>query len=393
MRIDNIVDLPNKCTGCMACVDNCPKECIHPVVGEDGFVYSRIDNSACVDCGKCYDVCPIEKRKKHSGEQYLYAAYSKDAKERNGGSSGGIFEVLARHFINQGYCICGAAFDGTELKHCIAKNNDGLKTLLKSKYVQSDTKGIYKKIRELLTSGEKVFFCGTPCQVSALINFLPEKLTENLFTADIICHGVPSQKTFNMYIETLEEKHKSRISDFTFRVKDNKYKHAHGYSYNVEKKGKKCTVNGIYTKSSYYNAFKDYTIFRDSCYQCHYATLNRVSDITLGDFWGIEKYDFCGNTDKGVSMVITNTDRGKEVYQLIEKMLISKEFPLEYGVKSNYCLTNSTKKPVNRDKIIRGISEEGYENTAKKYFSESIKYRIYWLIPPMARNLIRKLRR
>ena len=92
-------------------------------------------------------------------------------------------------------------------------------------------------------------------------------------------------------------------------------------------------------------------------------------------------------------MVITNTDRGKEVYQLIEKMLISKEFPLEYGVKSNYCLTNSTKKPVNRDKIIRGISEEGYENTAKKYFSESIKYRIYWLIPPMARNLIRKLRR
>ena len=216
---------------------------------------------------------------------------------------------------------------------------------------------------------------------------------ENLLTVDIICHGVPSQKTFDMYIKTLEKKHDSKIADFTFRVKDNKYKHAHGYSYRVADKGKQVVINGVYTQSSYYNAFKKYLIFRESCYSCKYATQNRVSDITLGDFWGIEKYDFPANTDAGVSMIITNTARGFITYSLIQEKIVSKEFPLEYGIESNYCFTNATKKPKNRDEIISGFNDCTYEDIAKKYFYSGIKYRIYWLIPPYIRNLIRKLRR
>ncbi len=393
MRIDNIDNLSQKCTGCMACVDICPKECIYKITGNDGFCYSSIDYTECIGCGRCYDVCPIEKSEKNYNEQHLYAAYSKDASVRNAGSSGGIFEVLARYFIEKGYYICGAAFDGTRLEHRVIKNNDELRYLLKSKYIQSDTKGIYKKIKSLLVDGEKVFFCGTPCQVSALINFIPKELRESLFTADIICHGVPSQKTFDMYIKTLEKKHDSKIADFTFRVKDNKYKHAHGYSYRVADKGKQVVINGVYTQSSYYNAFKKYLIFRESCYSCKYATQNRVSDITLGDFWGIEKYDFPANTDAGVSMIITNTARGFITYSLIQEKIVSKEFPLEYGIESNYCFTNATKKPKNRDEIISGFNDCTYEDIAKKYFYSGIKYRIYWLIPPYIRNLIRKLRR
>lgn len=391
-RIDCILELEHKCTGCMACVDACPTNCISSTVGTDGFKYSIIDESKCVSCGKCYSVCPLVTQEKHREEQHLFAAYSADHNGQNGGSSGGIFELLAKYFIGQGYYICGAAFEGTILKHRVISFAEDIKPLLKSKYIQSDMEGIYTQIVGLLKKGEKVFYCGTPCQVSAVINTVPTALRDNLFTADIICHGVPSQKVFDEYIKTLEKKHGGKVSDFSFRVKDNKYKHAHGYSYKVTKDGKTSVVNGIYTNSSFYNAFKNYLIFRNGCYDCQYATLQRVSDITLADFWGIEKYEFKGNVDTGVSMIITNTKKGYGVFASVKENTVSKEFPVQYGIDSNHCLTHTTKKPKNRDVIIKELSENGYEQTAKKYFKCSHIRKAYWLIPPKARNLIRKMR-
>lgn len=392
MRIDSIVDLGKKCTGCMACVDACPKKCVKSTTGAGGFRYSVIDESVCVNCGKCYAVCPIENAHKHTEEQYLYAAYSTDESVRNNGSSGGIFELLAKHFIGEGYYVCGAMFDGNTLKHRIIAPDEDIKPLLKSKYVQSDTEGIYKQITELLRRGERVFFCGTPCQVSALVNSTPDNLQDRLFVADIICHGVPSQKMFDEYIKTLEKKYGGEISDFSFRVKDNRFKHAHGYSFKVTKDGKTSVVNGIYTDSAYYNAFKNYMIFRDSCYDCRYATLQRVSDITLADFWGIEKYDFDGNVDKGVSMIITNTQKGNDVFMSLRESIVLREFPIQYGIDSNYCLTHSTKKPLSRDAIIEELDTEGFEAVAKKHFGCSTVHKLYWRIPPAFRTLIRKLR-
>lgn len=391
-RIDYISELENKCTGCMVCIDACPVDCISSAEKENGFKYSVVDASKCISCGKCYSVCPIETNTKHQEEQHLFAAYSIDAAEQSRGSSGGIFEILAKYFIGKGYYVCGAAFDGTTLKHRIVNTIDDLNPILKSKYIQSDTEGIYKQIAGLLKKGENVFFCGTPCQVSALINSTPEQLRKNLFTADIVCHGVPSQRLFDEYISTLEKKHGGMISDFSFRVKDNRYKHAHGYSYKVTRNGTTEVVNGIYTDSTFYNAFKNYQILRESCYDCQYATLQRVSDITLADFWGIEKYDFDGNVDKGVSMVITNTQTGNEAFCAIRKDIVSKEFPVQYGIDSNHCLTHSTSKPKSRDIIIKELLENGYESTAKKYFGSSVIHKIYWCIPSKVRNIIRKIR-
>ncbi len=391
-RIDNISELQKKCTGCMACVDACPVNCVSPVVGEDGFKYCTVESSRCISCGKCYSVCPIEAQKKHSCEQHLFAAYSRDSAVQNAGSSGGIFQLLANAFSEKDYYICGAAFDGLVLKHRVVNSMDAVKPLLKSKYIQSDMQGVYNQLLDLLKKGERVFFCGTPCQVSALINSVPEKFSENLFTADIICHGVPSQKMFDEYIKTLEKKHGGRVTGFSFRTKDNKYRHAHGYSYTVNKNGREFAVNGIYTRSSFYNAFKSYLIFREGCYDCRYATLQRVSDITLADFWGIEKYDFKGNVDTGVSMVITNTKKGFDAYFAIKEKTVSREFPIQYGIDSNHCLTHTTDKPQSRDKIIKEFSENGYEQVAKKYFGSSLIKRLYWLIPPSIRSLIRKIR-
>lgn len=391
-RIDYIPDLYEKCTGCMACVDACPTNCISSILGKDGFKYSAIDTKKCVSCGKCYAVCPIEIHDKHNNEQHLYAAYSSDPVMQNNGSSGGIFEILAKHFLEQGYYVCGAAFNGTTLKHRVIDSPSELNPLLKSKYIQSNTEGIYNQVLTLLKNSEKVFFCGTPCQVSAMLNSTPAALRSNIFTADIICHGVPSQKVFDDYIKTLEKKHDGIISDFSFRIKDNRYKHAHGYSYKVTKNGKSCVVNGIYTNSSFYNAYKKYLIFRNGCYDCQYTTLQRVSDITLADFWGIEKYDFKGNVDTGISMVITNTEKGYDTFASVQKSIVCKEFPVQYGVDSNYCLTHRTIKPKNRDAIIEELTTNGYEQAARKYFGSSLIQKMYWLIPAKARTFIRKIR-
>ena len=391
-RIDSISDLLNKCTGCMVCADACPTRCINSITKNDGFRYTVIDESACINCGKCYTVCPIETHEKSKEEQHLFAAYAKDTVTQNSGSSGGIFRLLAEHFLNNDYLVCAAAFEGTTLTHKIISLHDELTPLLKSKYLQSETTGIYKDVLSCLKEGKKIFFCGTPCQVSAMVNLTPKAYRSQLITADFICHGVPSQKVFDAYIKTLEEKHGGKILDFCFRVKDNKYKHAHGFRYTVEKNGKISTVNGIYTNSSFYNAFKEYSIFRNGCYDCQYTTLNRVSDLTLADFWGIEKYDFKCQFDAGVSMIITNTEKGARAFAAISEQTVSKEFPVEYGVKSNHCLTQKTKKPIERDTIIRELSEKGYPATANKYFKSGLIPRIYWLIPPKLRTLIRKLR-
>lgn len=391
-NIESIQNLAQHCTGCTACVDVCPTQSILAVVGCDGFVYSRIDETKCVSCGKCLSVCPIVSNKKKEEEQHLFAAYSKNINERNDASSGGVFGLLAEYFLEQGYYVCGAAFEGTTLKHRLIKEKQEVKPLLKSKYIQSNTQGIFKRIVELLKEEKKVLFSGTPCQVSALVNMIPIKARKNLFAVDIVCHGVPSQKLFDEYLATIENKHKAKVIEFSFRVKNNRYKHSHGYAYKILKNGKQLVVNGIYTDSSFYNAFKKYQIFRESCYECKYATLQRVSDITLADFWGIEKYDFDGNVDAGVSMVITNTAQGLRAYKAIEDRMISKEFPIQYGVDSNYCLTKSTKKPAQRDKVIEEFVKNGYEQTAKKYFRSGIVSKIYWFIPAKTRKLIRKMR-
>lgn len=395
MRIDQMTQLEKRCTGCMACVDVCPKRCISKNISQQGFFYTTIEENACIDCGKCGSVCPIQNKQANDTEQHLFAAYAKESSCRDGGSSGGAFECIARHFLKQGYAICGAAFDSKlQLKHRIVCHENDISPLLKSKYLQSDMSGIYAEILKKLKAGEKVFFCGTPCQVSALINSVPAAYRDHLRTADIICHGVPSQAMFDAYIRTIEQRQKAKIVGFTFRVKNNRYKHAHGFSYDLERNGSAKTIQGIYTQSTFYYAFKKYLIFRESCYDCQYTTKERVSDITLADFWGIEKYDFKGTTDKGVSMLITNTENGEEIVNAISDAMIIKEFPLQYGINSNHCFTHSTKKPAKRDAILDLFEKEGWNAVEKQYLKggNSIKNRLYWLLPASARNMLRKIR-
>ena len=392
MIFEEIENLEANCTGCAACVDACPTNAIEFVEQKGGFLHPKIKSDKCIGCGKCSSVCPLKTQKKNEQKQQLFSAIAKNEESRLSGSSGGVFGLLAKLCLEQGYYVCGAVLENLVLKHKIIDNEKDLPKMLKSKYIQSNMLGVYNEIKELLKNGNKVFFCGTPCQVSALKNSVGQELSKNLLTADIICHGVPSQKIFDLYIESLEKKHGEKVQSFDFRVKNNRYKHAHGFRYIIKNEKRERVINGIYTQSSFYNAFKKYIIFREGCYNCEYATLNRVSDITLGDFWGIEKYQKGSNTDKGVSMVITNTEKGVEYFRAIKQELDVQEYPLDYGVKLNHCLTNKTKKPELRDQVINDLSDYGYDYASKKYFSVGIKHKLYWLIPPFLRSTIRNLR-
>lgn len=396
MRIDQINRIEEKCTGCNACVDACVKDCITTTIDSCGFTHKKINLEKCIECGKCYSVCPIENIKTFSESQRLYGCYSKEMETRLKSSSGGLFSILANLFLDKGYYVCAAAFDNKmKLCHRIIKSKEELPVLLKSKYIQSDMEGIYVKIKDLLKSGEKIFFCSTPCQVSALKNSLGSLLNENLFTAEILCHGVPSQILFDEYIKSLEKKHKGKIIDFKFRVKDNKYKHAHGYSYKViEKNGKEKVINGVYSQSSYYYAFKKYWILRESCYACNYGTKQRVADITLGDFWGIEKYDFGKSTDVGVSKLITNSVQAECIFQEIKEQVVYREFPLEIALDSNKEIPCGSILPPERQAIMQSLSENGYEITAKKFFKDRTRFvrLLFWSLPIGIRNFLRKLR-
>ena len=392
MVIEEIGNLLTRCTGCGGCIDICSVNALEFVEQKGGFLYPNIKLDKCINCNKCVTVCPVINQVKNDAKQQLFSAIAKNRTDRLNGSSGGVFGLLANYCLANGYYVCGAVFEEMKLMHKIINNKNELPRMLKSKYIQSNMLGIFNEVKTLLKNGNKVLFCGTPCQVSALKNSVNEKFLENLLTVDIICHGVPSQKIFDLYIKSLEKKHNGKIQSFDFRVKDNKYKHAHGFRYVIKTKKGEQTINGVYTQSPFYNAFKKYIIFREGCYNCEYATLNRVADITLGDFWGIEKYQKDANTDRGVSMVIVNTERGNELLYTIQDELIVHEYPLEYGVKLNHCLTNKTTKPKFRDVVIDDLSIYGYDYVEKKYFSVCTKHKLYWLIPPFARNIVRKLR-
>jgi len=338
------------------------------------------------------NVCPVHNINKNNEHQVLYSGIANDKVNVFAASSGGVFGAIATKLIEEGYYVCGAAWTSDlNLKHTLISSIEELNGLLKSKYVQSNTEGIYAEINALLKDGKKVFFVGTPCQVSALKNYT--HYHKNLLTADIICHGVPSQTMFNDYISYLNRINDGKVIDFSFRVKNNKFKHAHGYRYTFEKKGIRKTVEGIYSDSPYYYAFKEYLTFRESCYACQYATINRVGDITLGDFWGIEKYDSTANSDIGVSLVISNSEHGLEVLRKINSVTF-REYPLSFGIETNYSLSNVTKKPDNYDEIMNFYKGNGFEKTAIKYFSggKSFKYKVYWKIPASIRNGIRKMR-
>lgn len=304
------------CCGCGACEQICSKHAISMRPNKEGFLYPKLEVSLCVDCGLCSKICPeLHTADSLNPTGYPLAAQAKANKVLDNSSSGGIFSVVAEYVLNKGGVVVGAELtENMKVRHVIVDNVQELNKLCGSKYAQSNTSNIYKRVKELLQQGRFVFFTGTPCQVSALKLFLRRPF-ENLLTADLICHGVPSPLMFNMIVEHLEKKYKGKVMDYQFRSKK-----LTGWS-----RVSACTmlINGK-IKHIYYNemmraffqAFLDGHVLRIDCYQCPFTRTERAGDFTMADFWSLKSTNpKFPRQHRGVSMILVNTEKGQSILE------------------------------------------------------------------------------
>lgn len=352
------------CTGCSACYSICPKGAIIMVQDEKGFKYPLINKEKCVNCGMCVKVCPIKNSNKTQIEnQKVYAAKNKSLNIRLKSSSGGAFEELAKYIIQEkNGCVFGVAFDEEKrAKHIKIEDVEQIKLLQTSKYVQSDVNNTYEEVRNELLKDRYVLYSGTPCQIAGLLNTLRSIINkEKLITCDIVCHGVPSPKILNDYQRFFEKKYKSKIKNINFRYKNEK----EPQNFLVQFEGGKKYIKKL-SKDIYYKLFIRNFTLRESCFNCKFSNTNRVSDITLGDFWGIKKTINNFDDNKGVSLVILNTNKGKDIFENIQDKF---EFT-ESNLKD--CLQPSLIRPAEMPKSYyhfwMDYTKKGYNYTSKKY--------------------------
>ena len=354
----------SKCNGCHTCFNVCPKEAIKMVEDEKGFKYPMIDKEKCINCGLCEKKCPIlNKKENEENTPQAFACYNKDEKTRLKSSSGGVFSLLAEYILSNSGFVVGAAFDEKFMvKHIIIDNLDNLNKLRTSKYLQSNIENIYREVKKKLEDKRKVLFTGTPCQINGLISYLGKNY-ENLYTQDIICHGVPSPKVWKKYLEYREKEDKEKPCEINFREKTEGWKlFSLNLKYSDEKKYEKNQ-----TKDLFMQAFLRDACLRDSCYNCSFRDKNRRSDITLADFWGINNVVPDMDDDKGTSLVIINTSKGKELYEKIKENTIYKEVDFEESIQYNKAMFKSAGMPKLREEFFENLDKLDFKELVKKY--------------------------
>lgn len=397
-----------KCCACGACLNKCPRDAIQMEEDEYGFLYPRINTQKCIECGVCVKVCDLKKKKEKQPqlESGCYFAVCKNSNILMESTSGGLFSIIAQRFIENNGEVYGCSLQKKddnyfEIKHIKVDKKEELKIILGSKYVQSRADVVFNDIKKSLQKNKKVLFCGTPCQVAGLKNYLG-KGYENLYTIDLVCHGTPNVKLFNDFIKSLEKKYKKEIVNVNFRKKlkkisSNVFFYFEMLFSNGKTKRKFCKL------LSYYGLFLDGDIYRESCYKCQYANANRQGDITLGDGWGIEKrtpqllVENGGEIDNfyGSNSVMVNSSKGKALFEMILSDIICDKVDFSDISEYNHQLCYPSVKKEYYEKIMQMYKEEGYEALDRFYFKEIgkkniIRYGIYY---PLSRKIPSSLKK
>lgn len=384
----------NLCCGCKACADVCPKNAITYKTDGEGFLYPVV-NDDCVECGLCRKVCPelnVLKPTFEQEQQYI-ACLDRDRERREKGSSGGIFGLLATALMDEGYVVCGAAFDEhLQLKHQLASDSDDLEKLKKSKYIQSDCSTVYAQIKKNLCSGQKVMFVGTPCQCNALLNVIGGK-RDGLVLVDFACHGVPSQELFDKCIKYYEEKNECKVEGYMFRFKPKRYGSPQNYLLTIQKIGRSIQKAGSYYEEPYYYGFQRYITLRPSCYSCHWANSYRVADITLADFWGVESVTNKWDRTDHPSLVIVNSEKGLLLMDAIKNQIDWLETTREAAVRQNGSLVHPTKLKEEREVLFDDYQKLPFEEFVNKHLTLKNRWKkdVYYAIPFPIRKLILKI--
>ncbi len=320
----DLYEIESLCSGCGACAAVCARKAITMIKDKKGFWIPYIDKSRCCECGICKKICPIQNRE--SGvflkQKECYAMLSKDEILRQNSRSGAIFIEIAKWIVERKGIVYGAAFDkDLNVTHMRAETFDECKRFQGSKYVQSVTYDIYPLVEKDLKEGKTVLFSGTGCQVDGLLRFLRVRSTpeNNLYTCDLVCHANVSPGLYEDYRKWYEKKYRGKMDSFDFRDKSLGWS-AHSESFYIN--------NHKYIKRGYSEIYYSNAAYRASCYDCPYARRERVADVTLADCWGGEKLsDIFDN--KGISLVIINSDKAQTVLNEIQDRLILREISLD----------------------------------------------------------------
>lgn len=359
------------CCGCSACQQVCPQRCIDLKTDKEGYWYPYIDVTRCVDCNLCEKACPIRHQDEERIPLKVYAAINKDESVRAKSASGGIFTIIAEEVLKKGGVVFGVKFDKDwNVVFGYTETIDGLEAFRRSKYVQAWTGDAFKEVKEFLNKGRLVLFTGTPCHIAGLRHYL-RKEYDNLLLMDLICEGVPSPKVWKKYlneeIALLREKNSVLphpiskkdvfVEDISFRNKKlgwKKYSFALTLS-TTDGSGKKYSfAQYVNRDSAYMQAMFRYLDLRPVCYECPFKSCKSGSDITVADYWGINKLHPEMDDDKGTSMVYLNTVRGITYFPM-EKVNF-----LETDYKEAFLFNNvvsSAKKHKNRDLFYRDLDK------------------------------------
>ena len=356
---------PANCCGCGACETICPKSCIKLVPNTEGFLYPAKEESVCINCRLCEKVCPFSDNYVYEATETPSVCAAYDEINRIGSSSGGIFYALSKYVIEKKKGIVyGAAFnENFQLVHMGVDRLAEIQKLRGSKYLQSKIGDSYSEVRNHLSRNKFVMFVGTPCQIAGLRGFL-RKDYDNLLLVDLVCHGVPPQSLFDEHVKYLERKHHATLVSYYFRDLER----WGGCEITDFANPKKRKILPSYSLSPYLYSFMQAYTYRESCYECKFAKIPRQGDITLADYWGVNKFFPSIDDKKGVSLVLSNTHVGEKF--LGEALKECKVFQsnLEDASKYNTNLITRTPRPEIRNKIFSMIHEKGYEKISRTIF-------------------------
>jgi len=351
----------SKCSGCSACANICPVDCIKMLPDEEGFLYPEIEIEKCINCGACKEICPSGKTKKHA-PLASYAVKNKEDETRLASTSGGIFTAISKYVFENDGVVVGCKFnENLQAVHDFAANFEEAKAFRGAKYVQSILGDTFQKVKALLEKEKLVLFTGTPCQVVGLAAYLGKDY-ENLITCDLVCHSVPSEKALKAYIKELEDKHSSKVKEFYLREKA-----LIGWQTSnlkaVFENGE--VYREVLRDSAFMKGFNLGLYNRPSCANCSYKEFKGASDITIGDYWGIELKHEEFADPLGVSLVFINNEKGEILFEQMKENLEFIETPLEETYVKNPYIVASSAAHRNREKF--------FEKIASRKFSELVE--------------------
>lgn len=378
------------CTGCCACLNACPQQCISMERDHEGFWYPKVDTTVCNNCGLCEDVCPMLEGESVLIERLtlpqVFAAWNKDHSIRLDSTSGGIFSALADRMFDAGGFVAGAVYkEDHSVSHIVTNDRLLLDDIRSSKYLQSYTGELFNEIKQLLENDQKVLVCATPCQIAGIYSVLGKDY-ENLITCDFICIGVSSPKVFLKYMDMLEHRYGAPATKIKFK---NKTFGWHRFATRIDFANGKTYIKDRY-HDPYMRSLLNARFVRPSCYECQFKGMPRQADITLADFWGIDKVHPELDNDCGTSGVMLNSQKGKDFFQGTGETIFSKECSLRDVAADNRAISQSIEYGYGREQFFADIDQKSFTKLADKYFpAPSLFSEIKLRFPARLKNLAR----